>query len=180
TVGYLGVSPELEEVVTRHGPLFTLQRRGEMTSQAVGMLVDLPARVWNVAGAVAGFNERSQDSPMSVIGGSRLAGEVASSDAQGLDVPGKAALLGMVIGSFNLFIGVFNLVPLMPLDGGHIIGAAWEGLRKHLARLFRRLAPGYVNVAAQLPLGCGLGLTLLVMSFVLMVGDVFVPISSGL
>lgn len=179
-VGYLGASPESEEVVTRHGPIFTMIRMGEMTSNAVETLVDLPARVWNVMGAVAGLNERSQDSPMSVIGGSRLAGEVASSDVDGLDIPGKAALLAMVIGSFNLFIGIFNLVPLMPLDGGHIVGAAWEGLRRKLAKVFKRPDPGYVNVAAQLPLAYCLGLALLAMSFVLMVGDILVPISSGL
>lgn len=52
---------------------------------------------------------------------------MASSDAAGFDVGGKAALLGLVIGSFNLFIGVFNLSPLLPLDGGHIAGASFEG-----------------------------------------------------
>jgi membrane-associated protease RseP (regulator of RpoE activity) len=136
--------------------------------------------VYNVAEAIFGQNERAQDGPMSVIGGSRIAGEVASSDAAGLDVAGKAALLGLVIGSFNLFIGVFNLIPLLPLDGGHIAGASYEGIRRWLAKVFRRPDPGHINVARQLPVAYMLGFALLSMSIVLMVGDIVVPLSSGL
>lgn len=179
-VGFVGISPESREVVTRHGPLYVLDRMVEMTAHAVTSVVDLPGRVINVAGAILGLDQRSQDGPMSVIGGSRLAGEVASSAAPGLDVAGKAALLGMVVGSLNLFIGIFNLIPLLPLDGGHIMGAAYEGLRRRLAKLFKRPDPGHINVAAQLPLAYALGFVLLAMSMVLMIGDVIVPLSSGL
>lgn len=180
TVGFVGISPESETVVTHHGPLYVMERMGEMTAHAVTSVADLPGRVFNVAQAILGLDQRSQDGPMSVIGGSRLAGEVASSQATGLDVAGKAALLGMVIGSFNLFIGIFNLIPLLPLDGGHIAGAAYEGIRRRLARLLKRPDPGHINVAAQLPLAYCLGFALLAMSMVLMIGDVIVPLKSGL
>lgn len=180
TVGFLGIEPESREIVEHHGPVFTMLRMGEMTAHAVSSIVDLPARVYNVAEAIFGQNERAQDGPMSVIGGSRIAGEVASSDAAGLDVAGKAALLGSVIGSFNLFIGVFNLIPLLPLDGGHIAGASYEGIRRWLAKVFRRPDPGHINVATQLPVAYMLGFALLSMSIVLMVGDIVVPLSSGL
>ena len=179
-VGYLGVAPVSKEVVTHHGPIWTMGRMGEMTAHAAESVVSLPVRVWNVGGAVLGLNERNQDTPMSVIGGSRLADEVTSSDVDGLDVGDKAALLGLVVGSFNLFIGIFNLIPLMPLDGGQIAGAAWEGIRRHLARLLKRPDPGHVNVAKQLPLAYLLGFALVSMSVVLMIGDVVVPLRSGL
>lgn len=179
-VGFLGVEPESQQIITRHGPIFTMMRMGDMTAHAVSSIADLPARVGNVALAVLGQGERSQDGPMSVIGGSRLAGEVAASDAEGLDVGGKAALLVLVVGSFNLFIGVFNLIPLLPLDGGHIAGAAWEGTRRSLARVFRRPDPGFVNVARQLPLAYCLGFALIAMSLVLMIGDIVAPLRSGL
>ena len=179
-VGYLGVAPVSKEVVTHHGPIWTMGRMGEMTAHAAESVVSLPVRVWNVGGAVLGLNERNQDTPMSVIGGSRLADEVTSSDVDGLDVGDKAALLGLVVGSFNLFIGIFNLIPLMPLDGGQIAGAAWEGIRRHLSRLLKRPDPGHVNVAKQLPLAYLLGFALVSMSVVLMIGDVVVPLRSGL
>lgn len=179
-VGFVGIEPERHEVVTRHGPLYVLDYMADTTGHAVMSIATLPAKVYNVAQAIFGQEERAQDGPMSVIGGSRLAGEVAASDLEGLDPAGKAALLGLVIGSFNLFIGVFNLIPLLPLDGGHIVGAAWEGLRRHLARLRRRPDPGFVNVAAQLPFAYALGFALLSMSLVLMLGDIIVPLKSGL
>lgn len=180
TVGYLGVGQEYREVVTHHGPIYTMQHMGEMTAHAVSAVAELPGRVWNVAQAIVGNEQRAEDSPMSVIGGSRLAGEVAASQIQGLTMWDKAAMMGLVIGSFNLFIGVFNLIPLMPLDGGHIAGATWEGIRKSTAKLFRRPDPGYVNVARQLPLAYCLGLALVSAGVVLMIGDVVVPLSSGL
>ncbi|MFC7849364.1 M50 family metallopeptidase [Arthrobacter sp. NPDC057388] len=180
TVGFLGVEPESREVVTRHGPVYTLERMGEMTGHAVSSIVQLPARVYNVAQAIFGQGERAQDGPMSVIGGSRLAGEVAASTRPGLDIGGKAALLGLVVGSFNLFIGVFNLIPLLPLDGGHIAGSAFEGTRRWLAQRLRRPDPGHVNVARQLPVAYVIGFAMLSMSLVLMVGDIVVPLKSGL
>lgn len=180
TVGYLGVQPESHEVVTRGGPIFTLQRMGEMTRHAVSTVIELPAEVWNVAQAITGQAERAQDGPISVVGGSRIAGEVTSSEVEGLGIGSKAALLALVVGSFNLFIGIFNLIPLMPLDGGHIVGASWEGLRRQIARLRRRPNPGYVDVAKQLPWAYGLGLTLMSMGLVLVIGDFVVPLSTGL
>lgn len=179
-VGFVGIEPESHQLVTRHGPVYTVQRMAEMTATAVRTIVELPQRVWNVVLAVAGVEERSQDGPMSVIGGSRMAGEIVASDDAGLDVGNKAAMLGMVIGSFNLFIGVFNLVPLLPLDGGHIAGAAWEGLRRRTARILRRPDPGFVDVARQLPIAYAMGLVLLAMTLVLMIGDVVVPLRSDL
>lgn len=178
-VGFLGASPVMETTVVRHGPIFTLTQMADMSANALSMIVQLPAKVWNVAMAVAGFEERSPEGPMSVIGGSRVAGEVASSDAPFLDTGSKAAMLGTVIGSFNLFIGLFNLIPLMPFDGGHIAGSVWEGLRRRIAALRRQPDPGHVNVAAQQPIAIVLGLAMVVMGFVLMLGDLLVPLSSG-
>ena len=58
----------------------------------------------------------------------------------------------MLIAGFNFFIGMFNFIPLLPLDGGHIAGALWEALRRGLARLRGRPDPGYVDVAQLLPI----------------------------
>ena len=58
----------------------------------------------------------------------------------------------MLIAGFNFFIGMFNFVPLLPLDGGHIASALWEALRRGLARLRGRPDPGYVDAAKLLPI----------------------------
>lgn len=180
TVGFLGVEPVGHTVVTRGGPIYTLRRMGEMTMSAAEGIVQLPVKVWNVAGAIAGVQERDPEGPMSVVGGSRLAGEITSTTTAGIDTSNKVAMMGLLVGGFNLFIGIFNLLPVMPLDGGHIVGALWEGLRRRLTRLLRRPDPGYVDVARQLPLAYALGITMLGLGLVPMIGDLVVPIPSGL
>jgi membrane-associated protease RseP (regulator of RpoE activity) len=85
------------------------------------------------------------------------------------------SLLGLVAG-FNFFIGLFNFVPLLPLDGGHIAGALWEAIRRGVARLRRLPDPGYVDVAKLLPVAYVVASFLLVMGVVLIVGDLVVPV----
>ena len=82
----------------------------------------------------------------------------------------------MLIAGFNFFIGMFNFIPLLPLDGGHIAGALWEALRRGWARLRGRPDPGYVDVARLLPIAYCVASCLLVMGVVLIVGDLVVPV----
>jgi membrane-associated protease RseP (regulator of RpoE activity) len=173
-VGFLGVTPEGHVAITTGGPLYTLEQMGTMTKATVEALVNLPVKVWGVAKAIAGVEERSPDSPVSIVGGGRIAGETASHDqfAKGE----KVVFLLMLVAGFNLFIGLFNFIPLLPLDGGHIAGALWEAGRRGLARIFGRPDPGYVDVAKLLPIAYAVASVLLVMGVVLIVGDLVVPI----
>jgi membrane-associated protease RseP (regulator of RpoE activity) len=171
-VGFLGVSPKV--TYTTGGPLYTLEQMGSLAKQSGQALVTLPVKVWGVAEAIAGVKPRAQNSPVSVVGGGRLAGETASAH----DFPLKdklVSLLGLVAG-FNFFIGLFNFVPLLPLDGGHIAGALWEAIRRRISRLRRRPDPGYVDVARLLPIAYVVASFLLVMGVVLIVGDLVVPV----
>jgi len=172
-VGFLGISP------TRAGPttggvLYTLDQMGTMTVETVKALGEMPVKVWHVAQAIVGVEERDPTGPMSIVGGGRIAGETAAHEA--FPVQEKTILLLMLIAGFNFFIGMFNFVPLLPLDGGHIAGALWEGLRRGVARLFGRPDPGYVDVAKLLPVAYVMASLFLVMGVVLIVGDLVVPI----
>jgi membrane-associated protease RseP (regulator of RpoE activity) len=170
-VGFLGVSP----VVTyQHGgPIYTLEQMGGLAKQSAVALVTLPVKVWGVAEAIAGVKPRAENSPVSIVGGGRLAGETASAD---FPLQEKlVSLLGLIAG-FNFFIGLFNFVPLLPLDGGHIAGALWEAARRGIARLRRRPDPGYVDVAKLLPVAYVVASFLLIMGVVLIVGDLVVPV----
>ncbi|QYJ05563.1 site-2 protease family protein [Nocardioides panacisoli] len=174
-VGFLGVSPTTQEIVTRGGPLFTLERMGEMTVRTVEALATLPVKVWDVAKAIVGVQERAADSPVSIVGGGRLAGEATAATEP--SVADKAAFLVSLIAGFNLFIGLFNFVPLLPLDGGHIASALWEALRRGFARLRGRPDPGHVDAAKLLPVAYVAAAGILVMGVVLIVADFVVPIS---
>jgi membrane-associated protease RseP (regulator of RpoE activity) len=171
--GFLGV--ESVRVRERHGLLFTAVQMGVMTKDVVVALGHLPVKVWGVAKAVVGVEERAQDSPISVVGAGRIAGEVTS-DVANPWASRVAFLVGLLAG-LNLFIGMFNLVPLLPLDGGHIAGALYEGLRRTWARLRRRPDPGFVDVAKLLPVAYAVAGVLLVMGVVLIAGDLVAPIS---
>jgi membrane-associated protease RseP (regulator of RpoE activity) len=171
-VGFLGVSPTV--TFTTGGLVYTVEQMGGLAKQSGQALVTLPVKVWGVAEAIVGVKERDTNSPVSVVGGGRMAGEAAS--AQDFPVKEKlVSLLGLVAG-FNFFIGLFNFVPLLPLDGGHIAGALWEAVRRGIARLRRRPDPGYVDVAKLLPVAYVVASFLLVMGVVLIIGDLVVPV----
>jgi membrane-associated protease RseP (regulator of RpoE activity) len=173
-VGFLGVTPASHVVVAKGGPIYTLQQMGTMTKHTVAALGTLPVKVWGVAEAIVGAQPRAVDSPVSIVGGGRLAGETVSD--QGFPLGARVAFLLTLIAGFNLFVGLFNFVPLLPLDGGHIAGALWEAVRRGVARLRGRPDPGYVDVAKLLPVAYGVAAVLLVMGVVLIVGDLVVPI----
>ncbi|HWM73630.1 MAG TPA: M50 family metallopeptidase [Nocardioides sp.] len=173
-VGFLGVSPETHVVTETGGPLYTLDEMGMMTVETAKALVHLPAKVWDVAQAIVGVEERAQDSPVSIVGGGRLAGETVSHET--FPVKEKTAFLLLLIAGFNFFIGMFNFVPLLPLDGGHIASALWEAVRRGFARVRGRPDPGYVDAAKLLPVAYVVASALLVMGVVLIVGDFVVPL----
>jgi membrane-associated protease RseP (regulator of RpoE activity) len=173
-VGFLGVSPASHIQVTHGGALYTLHQMGTMTRDSVVALAHLPVKVWGVAEAIVGVKERAADSPVSIVGGGRIAGETISDEA--FPVGDRVAGLLMLVGGFNLFIGLFNFIPLLPLDGGHIASALWEAIRRGFARLRRRPDPGYVDAAKLLPVAYVVASFLLVMGVVLIIGDLVVPL----
>ncbi len=173
-VGFLGVTPVAHVAITRGGPLYTLQQMGRMTKDTVVALGKLPVKVWGVAKAIVGLEDRSPDSPVSIVGGGRIAGETAAHDD--FPVGEKVVFLLMLVAGFNFFIGMFNFLPLLPLDGGHIAGALWEAARRAAARLRGRPDPGYVDVAKLLPVAYVVAVAMLIMGVVLIVGDLVVPL----
>ena len=174
-VGFLGVAPTL--VTERQGPVFVVQQMGTYTWETLKALGTLPVKLWEVGQAALGITERADDSPMSVVGASRVAGEVASTH----EVPlgDRFVSLLMLLGGINLFVGMFNFVPLLPLDGGHIAGALYEAVRRGLARLFGRPDPGYFDVAKLLPVAYVMAGVILVMSVVLIYADIVAPVRLG-
>ena len=121
--GFLGVTPTT--VREQHGLLYTAEQMGVMTWDVTQALVRLPVKVFDVAQAVVGLEERADDSPVSIVGAGRVAGEVTS-DQTSPAVDRLVFLVGL-LASLNLFVGMFNFIPLLPLDGGHIAGALYEG-----------------------------------------------------
>ncbi len=173
--GLLGVVPLLEPATG--GPGYTAEQVGAMTRRAVGVVASLPREVGAAGLAVLGLRERAPDGPVSVVGGGRIAGGIAADERR--TVVDRAATLLALVGGLNLVLGVANLVPLLPLDGGRIAAALWQGLRGGLARLRRRPAPPPVDVARLLPLTLLVAGAVAVMTGVLVVADLVAPVPVG-
>ena len=127
----------------------------------------------DVAKAAVG-GEREANSPISVVGAGRIAGEVASDDQAA--VKEKVAFVISLLASLNLFLALFNFIPLLPLDGGHIVGALWEGVKRAFAKVFKRPEPRPVDVGKALPVAYAVGAVLLVMGVLLIYVDIVNPL----
>jgi membrane-associated protease RseP (regulator of RpoE activity) len=169
--GFLGVTPGT--VRERQDVGYVFSTIGTYTMETGKALVHLPERIVGVAEAAFG-GQRDQNSPMSVVGASRVAGEVASDNS--IDVTDRVITLLTLLGVINLFVALFNFIPLLPLDGGHIAGALYEALRRGLARLRHRPDPGYVDVAQMLPVAYAAATVLVVLGALLVWADIVNPI----
>ncbi len=170
--GFFGVSPTQE--LQRGGVVATANQMWTMTQQSVVALASFPVRVYNVATDLIAGKERDINSPISIVGASRVAGEIGANDQ--LSTTNKALTWLSLLGAINLFVGLLNLVPLLPLDGGHIAGAIFEWLRRQVARLFGKPDPGPVDTAKALPMTYLVGGLLLIGGVVLIVADLISPV----
>ncbi|WP_298888004.1 RIP metalloprotease [uncultured Serinicoccus sp.] len=173
-VWFLGASPEVVEL----GPVAAT---ADMFTGTAGIVLTLPQRMVDVAQAAFGTEARDPNGPMSVVGVGRVAGEVTQDGLDGLVETAQERfwLLVSLLASLNMALFVFNLIPLLPLDGGHIAGALWEGVKKTWARVFRRPAPGPVDTAAALPVAYAVALGLLGMTVLLIYADIVRPVQIG-
>ncbi|CAM4034077.1 M50 family metallopeptidase [Nocardia ninae] len=120
----------------------SLSFTGDLTVRTVQSLAQMPAKVASLWEAVTG-GERDPETPVSVYGASRIGGETAERGLWGMFI--------LVLASLNFFLGAFNILPLLPLDGGHIAVVIYEKIRDVLRR-WRGLAPGApVNYLKLLP-----------------------------
>lgn len=171
--GMLGITAAVESV---QQPLTAVIPAVWDNVARVGHLIlNLPQRLIDVAQAAFGPEERDPNGPLSVVGVGRIAGEISSIDT--IPIADRAATLIGLIGSVNIALFVFNLVPLMPLDGGHIASALWEGIRRFFAKVFKRRDPGPVDATKLIPLTFTVVILLGGMSLLLIYADIVKPIS---
>jgi len=170
--GFFGVEPEV--VRERGGPIAVVGDMWQMTKQTVVALAYFPAKVFYTAYNLVTGQPRDIYGPMSIVGASRAAGEIASTNQ--IDAAAKLASLFTVLGAVNLFVALFNFVPLLPLDGGHVAAAFYEAVRRAIARLFGRPDPGHVDTAKLLPVAYLVGGAILISGVILILADLIDPI----
>ncbi|MFZ0531477.1 MAG: site-2 protease family protein, partial [Propionicimonas sp.] len=172
SAGWMGVSPQQELV--RGGPVEVLGDLWMMSRQSAVALAQFPVKVWQVMVGVVTGQPRDVYTPISIVGASSMAGQVIASDQ--VDAGAKAATFLSLLASVNLFLALFNFLPLPPLDGGHIAGALYEWLRRGFARLAKRPDPGYFDTAKLLPVAYAVGGLLLIAGVALILADIVSPV----
>lgn len=171
-VGFIGVGSRQELVPQPASEV--LPAVGDSLVRVTGVVLNLPQRVAQVAEAAFSDAPRDPEGPISVVGVGRIAGEVSAMEEIPLEAR-MATLVGL-IGGVNLALFVFNLIPLLPLDGGHIAGALWEGLRRTVAKVFRKPDPGPFDMARLLPVTYAVAILLMGMGALLIYADIVKPV----
>ncbi|MBG6121866.1 Zinc metalloprotease Rip1 [Corynebacterium aquatimens] len=170
--GALGVtSAPITDAMKRFGPAeavpATLRVSGDMLWASVKGLASFPAKIPGVVTAIFG-GERDAEGPISVVGASVAGGELAKRSMW--------AVFFSLLASLNFFLALFNLVPLPPLDGGHIAVIAYEKLRNFFRRLRGLPAGGPVNYQALMPLTYAMAALLFGVGLLVIVADVVNPV----
>ncbi|WP_137846355.1 site-2 protease family protein [Microbacterium sp. 2FI] len=171
----VGIAGIRQEVAYLRQPIWAgPQAAFEQVGAVSGIIWQLPVKVWETGVTVVTGGERDPNGPLSIVGAGRLSGEVAATDAPILNrVAGFLSLLA----SLNIALFVFNLIPLLPLDGGHIAVALWDGIRRAWAKLFRRPPPPPVDATKLVPVTFVVVVALISMGAVLILADIVNPVS---
>jgi membrane-associated protease RseP (regulator of RpoE activity) len=175
SVGFVGIRPAIDYVgqpVSSVPPFMW-----SLTQDSVAALISLPVRLFELVDeTLIGGGERELDSPVSVVGASRLGGEIAALDDP---VEGRIAIFLGLAASLNLFLFLFNLLPILPLDGGHVAAALYEGFRRTVARITGKPDPGPVDTARLLPVAYVVAAILLGAGVIVIWADLVKPITLG-
>ncbi|GGN11768.1 putative zinc metalloprotease [Streptomyces fuscichromogenes] len=171
TAGFLGFSAATGIVRQDFGDSVTWM--GDRLGEAVDSIAGLPGKIPALWDSAFDGAPRQPDSPMGVVGAARVGGEIFT-----LDIPPteQLAMALMLVAGFNLSLFLFNMLPLLPLDGGHIAGALWESLRRSLAKLLRRPDPGPFDVAKLMPVAYVVAGIFVCFTLLVLVADVVNPV----
>ncbi len=170
--GQVGIVPEIRLV--KVGPAETTGQVADLVWENTKALVAFPVNTVRVVVDMISGNARDTASPISVVGAGMMAGEVA--DQSEIPLGDKVATWFSMLASVNLFLGLLNLVPLPPMDGGHVASALIGSFRRWVAKIRKKPDPGPFDTARLLPISWTIGGLLLLMGLILIVADIINPI----
>ena len=147
-------------------------------SESVKSLAKLPEKIPALWGATVRGEERDANGLVGVVGVARVSGEAVGSDK--LTPMERLATFLLIVASLNIFVGVFNLLPILPLDGGHMAVAIADEIRAFIARLRGRPRPAPIDVTVLTPITMVVFVILACLTLLLLVADVINPVTLNL
>jgi membrane-associated protease RseP (regulator of RpoE activity) len=174
--GYLGIAPAT--VFQRQSLFDSVKYVGtgfsEVITGSASALAQLPAAIPNLF--KADRSSTAAGNVSSVVGAARETGQAVAAD---VGWKYKVDFVLLLIASLNIFVGVFNLLPLLPMDGGHIAVVIWERIRAWFARLRHQPDPGLVDYRKLVPVSFSIFLVLVVFGMMLILADIVNPVNIG-
>lgn len=144
-------------------------------SQVAQMILTLPQQLTDVAISTITGEPRNPNGAVSVVGIGQISGEISANN--NIDVVDKLSVGLSIVASLNFALFGFNMLPLLPLDGGHIAGGIYESLKRGLFRVLRKPAPGPADTALLMPVTWFVFILLMAMSALLIIADLVNPIT---
>ena len=180
TIGFIGIVNKF--ALVRDDPLSAMKRSvtttGSFISSSVKSLISLPSKVPELWAQTVGGKTRDPQGLVGIVGIARVSGEAVGSAK--LSLSERFGTFLLIIASLNIFVGIFNLLPLLPLDGGHMAVAIADEVRAFIARLRGRPRPRAIDVAVLTPVTMVVFLLLAGLTLLLLVADIVNPISLNL
>jgi membrane-associated protease RseP (regulator of RpoE activity) len=150
----------------------------DFLTESVKSLAKLPEKVPALWGATVRGEERDANGLVGVVGVARVSGQAVGSDK--LSPMERLATFVLIVASLNIFVGIFNLLPILPLDGGHMAVAIADEIRAFFARLRGRPRPAPIDVTVLTPITMVVFVVLSCLTLLLLVADVINPVTLNL
>jgi len=167
----LGSNPDPPSV----GPLAAVPRTFTTMGQFFSQSVQGLGRIPKTLGDVLSGKQRGVNDVGTVVSATRISGTITG--AEGVPLSVKLGAFFLLMAGLNFFIGIFNMLPLLPLDGGHVGILVFEKARSGIARAFHRPDPGRVDLLKVMPVTYAVFVALVGMSLILLYADIFRPIN---
>ena len=142
--------------------------------QSVKSLLKLPSKIPALWGQAVSGETRDPNGLVGVVGVARVSGQAVGSDA--LSITERLSTFILIIASLNIFVGLFNLLPILPLDGGHMAVAIADEIRAFIARLRGRARPAAIDVTLLTPITMVVFVILAALTVLLLIADIVNPV----
>jgi len=175
-IGVIGVINKVGTVT--YAPIPAVIKAGsftlELLQNSLTALISLPSKIPDLINQTFGNEERDPEGLVGVVGVARVSGETAETKA--LTGREKIATFVLIIASLNLFVGMFNLLPLLPLDGGHMAVAIADGVRNTRAKAKGLAKPAPFDVERLTPITMVVFIFMASLSLLLLTADILNPV----